>query len=138
MHLFQKEQIVKLLYLMKPVIAIISDDIIFSNLFIGLLTRDIPGLQIEVCKNLEEIDKKVNNPDCSLILVDGGLLGISSVEVIHFIRTSKLITCPIWFFPEILTEGYLFKIKEMGANRIISKPFDPFEVVDWIKTLLNL
>lgn len=122
---------------MKINIAIISDDILFWNLFIPLLNRNIPGVQTLVCGTYREIDKKTEKTNCDLVIVDGGLSNLSSIELIQYIRMKKRILAPIWFFPEILADTYILKSKEMGVNRIITKPFDPYLIVDEITTLLN-
>jgi DNA-binding response OmpR family regulator len=121
---------------MKINITIISDDILFWNLFIPLLNRNIPNVQILVCSTYSEIDKKTEKTNCDLIIVDGGLSNLSSIELIQYIRMKKRILAPIWFFPEILTEAYILKAKEMGVNKFITKPFDPYVVIDEITAKL--
>jgi len=121
---------------MRKNIAIISDDILFWNLFIPLLNRNIPGVQILVCGTYREIDKKIEKTACDLIIVDGGLSNLSSIELIQYIRMTKQILAPIWFFPEILADTYTLKAKEMGVNRFITKPFDPYIVIDEITAKL--
>ncbi|HEY6913987.1 MAG TPA: hypothetical protein VI413_04865, partial [Paludibacter sp.] len=66
----------------------------------------------------------------------GGLSNLSSIELIQHIRMKKRILSPIWFFPEIQTEKYILKAKEMGVNKFITKPFDPYVVIDEITAKL--
>lgn len=122
---------------MKINIAIISDDILFWNLLIPLLSRNIPGIQTVVCGTYREIDKKIEKITCDLIIVDGGLSNLSSIELIQYIRMKKRILAPLWFFPEILSDTYILKAQEMGVNRFITKPFDPYIIVDEIATLVK-
>ena len=122
---------------MKSSIAIISDDVLFWNLFIPLLNRKKPDLKISVCGKYEEINTKVEEGSCDLIIVDGGISSLSSIEVIQFIRTTKQILAPVWFFPEIKTDAYIHKSLSMGVTKIINKPFDPYVVVDDIISLLS-
>lgn len=122
---------------MKSSIAIISDDVLFWNLFIPLLNRKKPDLKISVCGTYEEINTKVEKGSSDLIIVDGGTSSLSSIEVIRFIRTTKQIVAPVWFFPEIKTEAYIHKSLSMGVTKIINKPFDPYVVVDEIISLLS-
>lgn len=121
---------------MKINIAIISDDILFWNLFIPLLNRKIPDVNILVCGTYREIDKKTEKINLDLIIVDGGLSNLSSIELIQYIRMKKRVLSPIWFFPEIQTEKYILKAKEMGVNKFIMKPFDPYVVIDEITAKL--
>ena len=122
---------------MKSAIVIISDDVLFWNLFIPLLNRKNPDLKILVCRTFEEINSKVEIGNSDLIIVDGGISSFSSIEVIQFIRTSKRILVPVWFFPEIKTDTYIHKSLSMGVTKIINKPFDPYVVVDEIISLLS-
>ena len=121
---------------MKSSIAIISDDVLFWNLFIPLLNRKIPDLKISVWGTYDEINNDADDSDCYLIIVDGGISRLSSIEVIQFIRTTKQILAPVWFFPEINTETYLYKALSLGATKIINKPFDPYVVIGEIISLL--
>lgn len=122
---------------MNSSIAIISDDVLFWNLFIPLLNRKKPDTKIFVCETYEEINTKVEVGSCDLIIVDGGISSLSSIEVIHFIRTTKKILNPVWFFPEIITDEYIYKSLSMGVTKILNKPFDPYVVVDEIISLLS-
>jgi len=123
---------------MNLTIAIISDDILFWNLFIPLLDRKVPDLKINVCRNYQEINYMADQNNFSLIIIDGGIKNLSSIEIIQYIRSSKRILSPVWFFPEIKSDAYLHKSMLIGANRIITKPFDPYVVVDEIISLLSL
>jgi len=122
---------------MKSTLAIISDDILYSNLFIPLLKKELPDLHIYICRSFQEIKDKIDHVSCDLILIDGGLTTSSSLEIIHFIRNKKLVVAPIWFFPEIITTEYIHKSKEMGATKIINKPFDPYVITNEIASLIN-
>ena len=121
---------------MKKTIAIVSDDIFFPHLFLILLKRKIQELEIIVSKTLQEIDEISIMKSCDLVLLDGGMTRMSSIEVIQYIRTNQLIVAPIWFFTEIETESYILKSKQLGASLIVDKPFDPHKVTDEIASLL--
>jgi DNA-binding response OmpR family regulator len=121
---------------MKKTIAIVSDDIFFPHLFLILLKRKFQELEIIVSKTLQEIDESSIMKSCDLVLLDGGMTRMSSIEVIQYIRTNQLIVAPIWFFTEIETESYILKSKQLGASLIVDKPFDPHKVTDEIASLL--
>ena len=86
---------------------------------------------------MSELNEKCDKIKCDLILVDGALKSVSSFEMIQNIRLKKLISVPIWYFPEISTVEYIHKSKQIGVNRIIEKPFDPYVVADEILIELN-
>lgn len=121
---------------MKASIAIITEDILFWNLFVPLLNKKKPELSVLVCGNYDEINNLIVPSACKLILIDGGNSRLSSIDVIHYLRTSKHVLKPIWFFPEIMTDAYKNKSITLGATKIIHKPFDPYLVVDEIISLL--
>ena len=114
----------------KFTIAFITDDIVFSNLIVIPLKRELPDLRIILCKSLAEINEQINSQLCNLILLDGGFGSVSSIEIIEYLRKEKRITSPIWFFPEILTNEYSHKSILMGANKLFYKPFDPSFIVN--------
>ena len=115
---------------MKYSISIITDDIVFSNLLVTLLKRELPDLHIQLCNSYHEINEHFGESKCDFILIDGGISSISSIEIIQYLRTTKLVVSPIWFFPEIVTPEYIHKSIQMGASRIINKPFDPYLIIN--------
>jgi len=121
---------------MKSTIVIVSDDLLFWNLFTYTLSNKIPNLQISICKSFNEVIENNNIKNSNIILVDGGLSDISSITVIQYLRIQKRTVSPIWFFPEIQTKEYLLKSQQMGVSRIILKPFDPILISDEIILLL--
>ena len=122
---------------MNKQIAIITDDLIFPKLLEPLLSIKVSRLKLSVCQSYVDIDAKINAEEIDLIIIDGGMLKTSCIEIIHYIRNQRKITAPIWFFPEIKTAEYIYKSKQMGANKIIQKPFDPHEVTDEIGYMLD-
>ena len=122
---------------MKYSITIITDDTVFSNLLVTLLKRELPELRIQICNSYHEIDEHFGETKDNFILIDGGISSISSIETIQYLRTTKLVIAPIWFFPEIVTTEYIHKSIQMGASKIINKPFDPYLIVNEIVSLIN-
>jgi len=121
---------------MRLAILIITDDVVFPNLFEVLLQRMIPELKIEICESYNEIDIKINAENYKLIILDGKISKTSPIEIVQHIRLKNKIKAPIWFFPEIRTKSYIDKMYEVGANRMITKPFDPYIVTSEIVSLL--
>lgn len=123
--------------MMNKTIVVMSNDILFSQLFETLLYRKIKGVNIVVCKSIQDIKEKVPVHSASLGLLDSILNGISSLEVIRYLRMERRIVTPLFYFSDIQTEAYTYKAYEMGASRIIHRPFDPNAVTDEIVELLN-
>ncbi|MGC9151155.1 MAG: response regulator [Microbacter sp.] len=122
---------------MKQQIGIISDDIVFSFMFSTLLNLRIEHVMVSTCATYQEIDRTFDVSAVNLILIDGKITTLSSIEVVRYFRITKRVVVPIWFFPEITNESYLFKIKEMGVNQMIYKPFDPYLIVRNIQLLMK-
>lgn len=122
---------------MKRTIVIISNDILFPQLFETLLFRKIKELNIILCKTILEIDEHVDPSTCDITILDAILNGVPSFEVMRYLRVDKRIITPIYFFPEIQAERYLHRAYVMGASRIIQKPFDPHILTDEITDYFN-
>jgi len=122
---------------MKPTIVIVSDDLLFWNLFAYSLSVKTLNLQIYICKSFDEVIENESYKDSILIIVDGGFSDMSSITVIQFLRMQKRTVSPIWFFPEIQTKECLYKSQQIGVSRIILKPFDPILISEEIILLLT-
>jgi Response regulators consisting of a CheY-like receiver domain and a winged-helix DNA-binding domain len=122
---------------MKTFIAIITDNILFSSLITTLIKRNLPDVETTQISQFNQVDDALYNHNFSLILIDGGMTHVSSIEMVQYLRMNKLVKSPIWFFPEIVADAYIRKANGIGVSKIISKPFDPYQVHDEIKTLLS-
>ena len=83
-----------------------------------------------VCEKIsdhQQLGKEDTDTSLKLIIVDGKMVDVSSIELIYRMRYEYMILCNIWFLNEIQSEVYLNKALEVGANRIINKPIDPQE-----------
>jgi DNA-binding response OmpR family regulator len=122
---------------MQNVIVIITDDIVFSHLLSALLYICLDNVAVKTCATYQDIDSQIVATSIDLILIDGKISTLSSIEVIRYLRMGKELIMPIWFFPEIVNEAYIYKVKEMGANRMVYRPFDPYVIVSEIESLLS-
>lgn len=73
----------------------------------------------------------------NLIIIDANIERISPIDLVNILRSDMYYQMPIWFVTEIVAQQYVSKIKDVGANRIISKPFDPEELAREIINVLN-
>jgi len=76
------------------------------------------------------IHESFNKQPSDLIILDGIFTQNSSIDLMYTIRFNLRIITPIWFFSVIETPEFLLKAREVGANRIIERPFDPIEIAD--------
>jgi DNA-binding response OmpR family regulator len=84
-------------------------------------------------------NKNENNSENlpNLIIIDANIDRISPIDLVNILRSDMHYQMPIWFVTEIVAEQYVSKMKDVGANRIISKPFDPEELALEIVNILN-
>ena len=122
---------------MKNYIAIISDNILFSSLIGTLIKRDLPDTETIQITTFKQLNNEFDQNSFKLILIDGGMSYISSIEAVQYLRITKLVKSPIWFFPEIVADHYIQKANRIGVSRIIKKPFDPYNLFEEIKKSLS-
>jgi len=118
-------------------IMIISNDILFPQLFETLLYRKIGKVNIVVCKSIQDIVDKIPVNTADLGILDSTLNGIPCLEVIRYLRVDRQVVTPLFYFSDIQTEAYTYKAYEMGASKIIHRPFDPNIVTDEIVRLIE-
>ena len=108
-------------------ILIVTND---NVLYLLLKTFIESSGNLVVCEKIsdhQQLGKEDTDTSLKLIIVDGKMVDISSIELIYRMRYEYMILCNIWFLNEIQSEVYLNKALEVGANRIINKPIDPQE-----------
>jgi|GEM_PF-1194557 DNA-binding response OmpR family regulator len=118
-------------------VIIISDDMVFVQLISSLIYIRLEHVIVTPCKTYQELDNQMNTLSVALVLIDGKISTMSGIEVTRYLRMTKEYIMPIWFFPEIVNESYIYKVKEMGANRMVYRPFDPYVIVSEIESLLS-
>jgi len=114
----------------RKVLILTNDNVLFL-LLNAYITSQSGAFE---CKKISShID--INTPEnqtADLILVDGKMTLISPLELIYTLRYEMKITSPIWLLNEINTTTYIEKAFELGANKIIKKPFDPIDFANEI------
>ena len=108
-------------------ILIVTND---NVLYLLLKTFIESSGNLVVCEKIsdhQQLGKEDTDTSLKLIIVDGKMVDVSSIELIYLMRYEYMILCNIWFLTEIQSEVYLNKALEVGANRIINKPIDPQE-----------
>ena len=108
-------------------ILIVTND---NVLYLLLKTFIESSGNLVVCEKIsdhQQLGKEDTDTSLKLIIVDGKMVDISSIELIYRMRYEYMILCNIWFLTEIQSEVYLNTALEVGANRIINKPIDPQE-----------
>jgi len=100
-----------------------------DNVFFLLLENFIKSIDNNIiCNKLLQQNELIDKGEASLIIVDGKMMQVSPISLIYELRYRHKIVTPIWIFNEIQTQTYIDKVIEVGANKIIDKPFNPFEI----------
>ena len=109
-------------------LEVISDSPTFYLLIEKFVKLLYSNIQIQVWDSLPMIYESFNKHPSDLIILDGNFTQNSAIDLIYSIRFKLKIFTPIWFFTVVETREYLLKALEVGANRIIERPFDPIEI----------
>ena len=118
-------------------LEVISDSPTFYLLIEKFVKLLYSNIQIQVWDSLPMIYESFNKHPSDLIILDGNFTQNSAIDLIYSIRFKLKIFTPIWFFSVIETPEYLLKALEVGANRIIERPFDPIEIASEIHQYLK-
>lgn len=120
---------------MRYKVSIITNDDVFFNLIEAFLKVQDENVVIAKITSISEI-KSHYNQYFDLIIVDGNLTKNSPIELIYDMRYTYEIYTEIWFFTENIIPEYIKKAKEVGANLILRKPFNPTIIATKIKEFL--
>ena len=108
-------------------ILIVTNDNVLYLLLKTFIESSGNLVMCEKISDHQQLGKEDTDTSLKLIIVDGKMVDVSSIELIYRMRYEYMILCNIWFLNEIQSEVYLNKALEVGANRIINKPIDPQE-----------
>lgn len=113
-------------------IGIISEDIIFIKLLETFLLKKSTDITITCFSSYAQITKEIDNYALDIILIDGIMSGAASFEIMVYLRYTKKIICPFYFFSQVGQEFFKTKAFYSGANRYFEKPFDHHAVTNEI------
>lgn len=117
-------------------VSIITNDNVFFNLIDAFLKVQDGSIITSKITSISEIESNFTQYS-DLIIVDGNLTKNSPIELIHDMRYTYDIYIEIWFFTENVIPEYIKKAKEVGANLILKKPFNPTEIAIKIKEFIH-
>ncbi len=121
-------------------VHIVSNDDFFYLLFKTFVQQIDKECRLQKVEFVHDVYNKneISKADLpNLIIIDANIERISPIDLVNILRSDMYYQMPIWFVTEIVAQQYVSKIKDVGANRIISKPFDPEELAREIINVLN-
>ena len=96
-----------------------------------------PDFEVRTCSSgalaLEELDRW--RPD--LVLLDVMMPTMDGPETLKRIRQSSGESLPVVFITARASEGDAAKLKALGAQGVIAKPFDPMRLAEHVREFLR-
>ncbi|MCK9419977.1 MAG: response regulator [Nitrospirae bacterium] len=121
----------------RPIILVVDDQLQNIKLLEGLLVRQ--GYEIIQAESGEEALEKLSNNQIDLVLLDVKMPGMSGFEVLLKLRADKKIQrIPVVMITAHNEKEARVKALESGCDDFISKPFDHYELLARVKSLLRI
>lgn len=124
----------------KGLVHVVSNDDFFYLLFktfVQQLKQECILRKVEFVHDVYNAETTNNGILPDLIIIDANIERISPIDLVNVLRSVLHYKMPIWFVSEIVAAQYVSKIMDVGANRMISKPFDPELLAQEIVMLIN-
>jgi PAS domain S-box-containing protein len=121
----------------KPVLLVVDDQLQNIILLEGFLVRQ--GYEIIQAESGEEALAKLSGNQVDLVLLDVKMPGMSGFEVLMKLRADKkALHIPVIMITAHNEKGARVKALESGCDDFISKPFDQYELLIRVKSLLRI
>ena len=121
----------------KPVILVVDDQLQNIVLLEGFLVRQ--GYEIIQAESGEEALGKLSGNHVDLVLLDVKMPGMSGFEVLTKLRADKkTLRIPVVMITSHNENEARVKAFESGCDDFISKPFDQYELLARVKSLLRI
>jgi CheY-like chemotaxis protein len=101
-------------------------------------TLEIGGFFVDIANSGQECLEKINQKKPHIILLDILLNDINGIEILNKMKND--INCrdiKVVVFTAIAEKEKIKEFARAGADAYISKPFDPYELIDKIKEIVR-
>jgi len=119
-----------------PNIIFFTCDLVLSEIIIRLLEKCNSEFEFKVFDSFSDANSLNESDGIDIVLIDDLIIGTSSLELITFLRLNKKIISPIIYFGVKEHESER-KALIIGANYFISKPFNPEQLLELFKSIIN-
>jgi len=119
-------------------VSIISEDYIFYAILNQFFKLEFPDCHVNGCSSFAEVQMCIKNRIPDLIISHGVMSGVASFEIVNYLRIEKKLKMPIFFVSEVRVHSFQLKAFEVGVNDFFEKPFDPYEMKEYIRQALNM
>ncbi len=118
---------------------LLAEDNQFNQIVaVGLMHSIVPGLQIDIANNGQEVVSKLHNGGYDTVLMDIHMPELDGYEATEAIRNSideRVLKTPIIAMTASGTKEEIKKCYSAGMNNFVLKPFDPAELIYKIAAL---
>ncbi|TRX62376.1 response regulator [Carboxylicivirga sp. M1479] len=114
-------------------VHIISEDQVFITIIHRLLINRFGKVKYTKSRSFNEVKLMSENSVYDVILLDKFIAGTAPFELLSFLRNKKNILTPIFYFT--INELDEVRALEVGANKVIIKPFVPSDLMDEVQLL---
>jgi len=119
-------------------VLVVDDSAGMRSLLVSTL-EEIDGIEaVEACNGFEALKALPMQP-FDLIITDINMPEINGLEIVHFIKSNQIYQqIPLVIISTEKGQNDIQKGLALGAQKYITKPFDPEQVKKTVKELLNL
>lgn len=119
-------------------VLVVDDSAPMRSLLISAI-EEIDGVEAVEASNGFEALKALPLQSFDLIMTDINMPQINGLEIVHFVRNNEIYRkIPLVIISTERGQADINKGLALGAQKYITKPFDPEQVKKVVKELLNL
>ncbi len=119
-------------------VLVVDDSATMRSLLVSTL-EEIDGIETVQASNGFEALKALPMQSFDLVLTDINMPEINGLEIVHFIKNNQTYrNIPLVIISTERGQADIQKGLALGAQKYITKPFDPEQVKKTVKELLNL
>lgn len=123
---------------MNKKVLVVDDSATMRSLLVSTL-EEIDGIDTVQASNGFEALKALPMQSFDLVLTDINMPEINGLEIVHFIKNNQAYRkIPLIIVSTERGQADIQKGLALGAQKYITKPFDPEQVKKTVKELLNL
>lgn len=123
---------------MKKKVLVVDDSATMRSLLVSTL-EEIDGIETVQASNGFEALKALPMQPFDLVLTDINMPQINGLEIVHFIKNNETYrNIPLIIVSTEHGQADIRKGLALGAQKYITKPFDPEQVKKTVKELLNV
>jgi len=119
----------------RRLILIADDDPMISNLLKGLFGTDV---DVQIVQNGRDVEREIDAQKPDLVLLDDDMPGMRGIQIIENMHKSgNLKTTPVIMLTANDAPQNVMRAMSYGAVDYYTKPFEPMELVNKVRSLLN-